>query len=74
GPTDEYEALRAQLLAAIRRNPGDRRTLLREATALTRIMVAEHRLSPKRMNDLSDNLAAILDRFRDIIMPERDGG
>jgi hypothetical protein len=70
GPADEYEALQARLFTALRRHPGDTRVLLQIAGALSRMTVAEGRLSPKKKQQLSDNLAAVLERFGDIILPE----
>jgi len=69
GPEDEYEALRADLLIQMRRRPADRGSLLRHAESLSRIMAAQHRMSPKPTKDLSDNLAAVLNRFGDLIVP-----
>jgi hypothetical protein len=34
-------------------------------------VAAQYRLSPRASKDLSDNPAAVLNRFGDIIMPER---
>jgi hypothetical protein len=69
GPADEYEALRARFLTALRRRPGDTRSLLRTASELSRIMAAQHRMSPKASKDLGENLARVLNRFGDLILP-----
>jgi hypothetical protein len=42
---------------------------MRAASELSRIMAAQHRISPKPSKDLSDNLAAVLNRFGDLIVP-----
>jgi hypothetical protein len=69
GPEDEYEALRGQLLVGLRRNPADRRLLLRHAEALARMEVALKRLSPKKREELTVNLERVLSRFKDVIKP-----
>jgi hypothetical protein len=66
---DEHEALRRRLRKALRRHPGDVRALLRHAESLSRMAAAEHRISPRASKDLSDNLAAVLNRFGDLIVP-----
>jgi hypothetical protein len=74
GPADEFEALRARLLTALRRNPGDTRALMRAAMVLSRMAAAEHRLSPRKREELSANLGAVLSRYRDLIAPADDSG
>jgi hypothetical protein len=70
GPADEFEALRARLLTALRRHPGDTRALMRVASALARMAAAEQRMSPRKREELSANLREVLGRFGDIIRPE----
>jgi hypothetical protein len=36
---------------------------------LTRAVAMQYRLSPRASKDLSDNLAAVLNRFGDLIVP-----
>jgi hypothetical protein len=69
GPEDEYEVLRARLLKALRRNPGDTRALMRLAGSLSRIATAEGRKSAKKREELSANLERVLSRFGDLIVP-----
>ena len=70
GPRDELEALRADLLAKIRRQPADTRTLTRGAEALTRMRASERRLSLARGEELRKNISNVMDYFDDIrILP-----
>ena len=69
GPGDEYEVLRARLVTALRRHPGDTRALMRAAMSLARMAAAERRLSGRKREELSANLEAVLGRFGDIIRP-----
>jgi hypothetical protein len=66
---DELAALQGRLLRALRRQPGDVWALMRHAESLSRMAVAAHRMSPRASKDLSDNLAAVLNRFGDLIVP-----
>ena len=68
-PEDEYEALRERLLTALRRNPGDTRSLTRLAGSLARMEVMLKRMSPRKREELAENLGAILERFGDLIAP-----
>ena len=69
GPADEYEALRARLLTALRRQPGDTRALMRAASALSRMAAGEGRMSARKREELAENLGRILSRFGDLIVP-----
>ena len=69
GPGDEYEALRAELLKGLRRHPADVRRLIRSAEGLSRMEVALKRMSPRKREELAENLGAILARFGDLIAP-----
>jgi hypothetical protein len=69
GPADEYEVLRARLLAALRRHPGDTRALMRLAASLARIAAAEHRMSPRKGKDLAKSFQAVFDSLGDQILP-----
>ena len=69
GPADEYEALRARLLAALRRHPGDTRALTRLAASLARIAAAERRLSPRKQENLAQSFRAVFASLGDEILP-----
>jgi hypothetical protein len=68
-PGDEYEALRADLVTGLRRQPADKRSLLRHAEVLSRMMTSEGRMSAKKREELSANLERVLSRFGDLIVP-----
>ena len=71
GPADEFEALRARLLTALRRHPGDTRALMRAASALSRMAAAEHRLSPKKAKDPAESFSAAYESVREQLgLPE----
>ena len=70
GPADEYEALRARLLTALRRQPGDTRVVLRLAGELCRMEVAQKRMSPRKREELVENYMAALNSVRDQLFPE----
>lgn len=69
-PGDEVEALRAILLAELRRRPGDMSALMRKAESVSRIMVAERRLSPRKRVELERNLKIVLDNVEKMMKPE----
>ncbi len=69
GPADEYEALRAELLKGLRRQPGDTRALMRIAGTLSRMEVAMRRMSPGKREELAESLGALLERYGDLIAP-----
>ncbi len=71
GPADEYEAFRARLLTAMRRQPGDTRSLMRMYEGLSRMMVAQERPNPRKVRELSANLRVALDQLGDSILPAR---
>ena len=71
--SDEVEALRAILFAELRRRPGDMSTLTRKAEAISRIMVAEKRLSPRKRDELMANLRSVFDHFEEMMKPEDYG-
>ena len=70
GPEDEYEALRERLLARLRRQPADKRSLFRIARALSRIMAAERRISPPKGEELAERFRAVFESVRDQLFPE----
>lgn len=70
GPGDEYEVLRARLLAGLRRHPGDTRSLMRAAAALSRMAAAERRLSPRKARDLAERFRAVFESLDEHILPE----
>ncbi len=68
-PADEYEALRAQLLAALRRQPGETKALMRKLVELSRLEASTGRVSARKRERLAANLEVILSRFGDLIVP-----
>ena len=71
GPADEYEALRMQLLAGLRRHPADGHSLMRNAEALSRMASAEKRMSPSRARDLGERVVRAMKGFEDqLVRPD----
>jgi hypothetical protein len=70
GPADEYDALRARLLKLLRRSPGDTRALTRIAGELSRIMAAEHGMSPRRAKDLAERFSAAMESVEKQLFPD----
>jgi hypothetical protein len=66
---DEIAMLRVRLKTALDERPKDYALLVRGIGLLTRAVATQYRLSPRASKDLSDNLAAILNRFGDLIVP-----
>jgi hypothetical protein len=66
---DEIAALRVRLKTALKDRPEDYALLVRGIGMLTRAVAMQYRLSPRASKDLSDNLAAVLNRFGDLIVP-----
>ena len=69
GLGDEIAVLRVRLKTALDKRPEDYALLVRGIGMLTRAVSTEYRLSPRASKDLSDNLAAVLNRFGDLIVP-----
>ena len=68
-PADEYEALRMQLLAELRRQPGETKALMRKLVSLSRLEASQGRVSARKRERLAANLEVILSRFGDLIVP-----
>jgi len=66
---EEIAVLRVRLKTALSEHPQDYALLVRGIGMLTRAVAAQYRLSPRASRDLSDNLAAVLNRFGDLIVP-----
>jgi hypothetical protein len=66
---EEIAVLRVRLRTALSEHPEDYALLVRGIGMLTRAVAAQYRLSPRASRDLSDNLAAVLNRFGDLIVP-----
>ncbi|MGH2628258.1 MAG: hypothetical protein ACRDHY_16590 [Anaerolineales bacterium] len=66
---DEIAVLRVRLKTALREHPEDYALLVRGMGLLTKAVATQYRLSPRASKDLSDNLAAVLNRFGDLIVP-----
>ena len=65
----EIAMLRVQLLAALREEKVDLPRVLKGCEVLTKAVATQYRVSPKAKKDLSDNLAAVLNTFGDLILP-----
>jgi hypothetical protein len=72
GTGEEQEALRAVLMAFMRRQPGDTRASTRLATALSRMAAAEGRMSRKKNKGLFARYAETLAGFHEVMRPEDD--
>jgi hypothetical protein len=72
-PADEFEALRAIMLAELRRRPGDLGTLMRRAEAVTRLMVAQGRLAPAKEQQLRRNVELLAEYFDSMLDGGREG-
>jgi hypothetical protein len=68
-PVDQMDAISAKLLDSLGKQPGDTPLLIRSAETLAKVAVARHRISPRPSRDLSENLARVLNRFGDLIVP-----
>ncbi len=68
-PADEFEALRMQLLTALRRQPGETKALMRNLVELSRLEASTGRVSATKRERLAANLEAVLSRFGDLIVP-----
>ena len=69
GLDEEIAVLRVRLKSALKDHPEDYALLVRGIGMLVRAVSAQYRLSPRASKDLSDNLAAVLNRFGDLIVP-----
>ena len=69
GLADELEAVRSLLRDAMRRQPGDKRAVMRMAEGLARMEAAQQRLSPRKTRDLAEKFKAVLDRVGAQILP-----
>jgi hypothetical protein len=69
GLDEEIAALRVRLKTALKERPEDYALLVRGVGMLTRAVATQYRLSPRASKDLADNLAAVLNRFGDLIVP-----
>ena len=56
-------------MKGLRRQPADVRRLIRSAEGFSRMAAAERKLSPRKREELAENLGAILARFGDLIAP-----
>ena len=68
---EEIAVLRVRLKTALKDHPEDYALLVRGVGILTRAVAAQYRLSPRASKDLSDNLASVLNRFGDLVLPDR---
>jgi hypothetical protein len=66
---DEIAVLRVRLKTALNERPEDYALLVRGIGMLTKAVATQYRLSPRASKDLADNLAAVLNRFGDLIVP-----
>jgi hypothetical protein len=69
GLHQEITALRVKLGSALKDRPNDWKLALEGMNTLLRMVVAEHRLSPRAANDLANNLAALLNQMADQFLP-----
>jgi hypothetical protein len=69
GLNEEIAVLRVRLKTALDEHPEDYALLVRGIGMLTRAVAAQYRLSPRSSKDLSENLARVLNRFGDLIVP-----
>ena len=69
-PWDEVDALRATLIAEPRRRPGDIAALMRKAEAVSRMIAAQDRLTPKKERRLKANAERLSAYFKDILSPD----
>jgi hypothetical protein len=69
GLDEDIAVLRVRLKTALRERPEDYALLVRGVSTLVRAVAAQYRLSPRASRDLADNLAAVLNRFGDLIVP-----
>ena len=59
--SDEIEALRAILLAELRRRPGDLPTLMRRAEVIAKMIADQGRISPQRKAQVRANLTQLFE-------------
>ena len=69
GLSDEIAMLRARLRDAANAEKVDLSMVLRGLEVLTKAVATQYRLSPRARKDLAANLAVILNRFGDLIVP-----
>ena len=69
GLGDEIAMLRARLRNAANAENVNLPMVLKGLEVLTKAVAIQYRLSPKARKDLTDNLAVILNRFGDLIVP-----
>jgi len=73
GPPDEIEALRAILLAELRRRPGDLPTLMRKAEVIAKMIADQGRISPQRKAQMRANVMQLFDQMGITLKPEEEG-
>lgn len=61
--------LRAQLLAEMVADKARLPLIIKGMEVLTKAVAVRYRLSPRESQDFAENLAAVLDRFGDLIVP-----
>jgi len=69
GLDDEIAALRVRLREMLNEEEPDMPAVLKALEVLTKAVAAQYRMSPRSKKELSDNLAAVLNSFGDLILP-----
>jgi hypothetical protein len=70
GLREEIVALRVRLETVLdERRPEDLKLALAGMNTLMRMVVVDHRLSPRASQEMADNLAALLNQFADQFLP-----
>ncbi len=69
GLDEEVALLRARLRDAVNVEDVNMPLVLKGLEVLTRAVATQYRLSPRERKDFADNLAVVLNRFGDLIVP-----